>query len=564
MPRHPRPRTRPLTVLAQDPSILRKGQVLTTRLPVPFEATEPGPRGSRIHVVDFDTTSGKLYAPLVLPRFADPYEGVGDPDLLLGDPRFHQQNVYAIAMSTLARFEQALGRRVAWGFDSHVLRIAPHAFAEPNAFYAPSVGALLFGSFRTQGETVHTCLSHDIVVHETTHALLDGLRKGFGTFVSPDQAAFHEGFSDVVALLSVFAQTAVVDRALDDVVGKERWLEPEAVRRDALSRSFLLKLGEQMGKALEGGLADAPGNALRESVGLDPSDVDWDSSEFHAPHRRGEVLVAAVLNAFLDLWMKRLEPSLGGRAVDRDRVVEEGSKAADRLLNILVRSLDYTPPIDLSFSDYLSAVLTADAELWPDDTTYQMRDTLRNAFATYKIQPQTTQQPEPGTWDPPSEPLSYNAVHAGPLREDATEVMRFLWDNWRVLRQEPNADTRVLSVRPCVRVGVDGFVLRETVAEVIEVLQVTVRELRALGMELPTDVPPALEMTLHGGRTLIFDEFGALKYDVGTGVLGRRQKDRIARLWETGQVSALQQGSPFGRIHPQRQLGAANSSAERW
>jgi hypothetical protein len=75
---------------------------------------------------------------------------------------------------------------------------------------------------------VRACLSHDVVVHETTHALLDGLRNGFSTFISEDQAAFHEGFADIVALLSVFAQEPVVDHALDVLAGTEHALEARA------------------------------------------------------------------------------------------------------------------------------------------------------------------------------------------------------------------------------------------------------------------------------------------------------------------------------------------------
>src|SRR5918993_1424458 len=55
---------------------------------------------------------------------------------LLEDPRFHAQNVYAIIMRTLARFEFALGRRVGWSFLGHQLQVAPHAFADANAFYS--------------------------------------------------------------------------------------------------------------------------------------------------------------------------------------------------------------------------------------------------------------------------------------------------------------------------------------------------------------------------------------------------------------------------------------------
>ena len=49
------------------------------------------------------------------------------------------------------------------------------------------------------------------------------------------------------------------------------------------------------------------------------------------------------------------------------RFADEAVKAAQRVLNIAVRALDYLPPVDITFGDYLRALVTADAELVPDD-----------------------------------------------------------------------------------------------------------------------------------------------------------------------------------------------------
>ena len=39
------------------------------------------------------------------------------------------------------------------------------------------------------------------------------------------------------------------------------------------------------------------------------------------------------------------------------------------------------------------------------------------------------------------------------------------WENQDALGVQTDAYAKVISVRPCLRTGVDGFVLRETVAE---------------------------------------------------------------------------------------------------
>ena len=76
--------------------------------------------------------------------YRDPFRRPSN-QTILKNPKFHAQNVYAIVMRTLARFEFALGRRISWGFHGHQLKVAPHAFADANAFYSEDDQALMFG-----------------------------------------------------------------------------------------------------------------------------------------------------------------------------------------------------------------------------------------------------------------------------------------------------------------------------------------------------------------------------------------------------------------------------------
>jgi len=50
-----------------------------------------------------------------------------------------------------------------------------------------------------------------------------------------------------------------------------------------------------------------------------------------------------------------------------DRLAGEASKAAGHVLNMCIRALDCCPPIDLTFGDYLRAIITADADAVRDD-----------------------------------------------------------------------------------------------------------------------------------------------------------------------------------------------------
>jgi hypothetical protein len=417
----PLPRTRKLVIIAQDPSIKDlDGKILTTEVEIPAEELSAGPRGHRVHVVDYDTSTDTFYAPQVyLPPkrgcYFDPFakrlENYG-VEPLLRDPGFHAQNVYAIVMRTLARFEFALGRRVSWGFDGPQIYVAPHAFADANAFYSENDQALAFGYFRVptengDSEPIFTCLSHDVVAHETTHALLDGLRERYTAPSSPEQAGFHEGFADLVAILSVFSLKDVVRTILlstdaDDkprAPVKSHRIPVDFLTEEKLKNSVLLGLAEQMGAELSGVL----GNALRRSVALPPLKPGQppylDSDAFYEPHKCGELLVAAMMSTFLQVWRKRLEKYMEDRSeVDVSVVVDEGAESADHLLTMSIRALDYLPPTDIRFFDYLRALLTSDREMVPDDSKYEYRQKLRDSFKDYGITPPESADPD-GYWD---------------------------------------------------------------------------------------------------------------------------------------------------------------------
>ncbi|MBM3810642.1 MAG: hypothetical protein FJW20_03290 [Acidimicrobiia bacterium] len=516
-PRHP---SRKLTIIAQDPGVRVKGEILTAQVDVPAEPLLPGPRGYRVQVIDYDASSASFHTPARIPSTKDRFLNASS-SRLLKDPAFHAQNVYAIAMRTLARFEFALGRRVGWGFSGHQLQIAPHAFAGPNAFYSPRDRMLAFGYFPGRKGTVYTCLSHDVVAHETAHALLDGLRRRYMEPSSPDQGAFHEGFSDLVALLSVFS----LPRVVESLLGPKR-LQASRLTPERLRSSVLFSLAEQMGEEIAG----ARGMPLRRSATLSPSPRLLKDPEFQEPHRRGEILVAAVMNAFLEIWRTRMR-GLGRTFLDRERVAEEAATTASHLLTLCIRGLDYAPPTDILFSDFLSAILTADREIQPDDSRYQYRETLRQSFASYGIKP--TSKGDHGVWEPPEKTVYTKQTHFESLQRSPEEVFGFLWENRASLGLYRDAHTAVQSVRPCLRIGPDGFLLRETVAEYVQKIKLRAAELRKLKIRRPNDMPLGHEVTLYGGGALIFNEFGQLKFHARNRIDNAgRQSARLAYLWE--------------------------------
>lgn len=554
--RHSLPNSRKLTVIAQDPAVRigrARGRILTTELTIPAEELLDGPCGYRVNVIDYDSSTGILYEPATFERL--PNGGYKDRFLLsadrkkpskrpkgydaslLNDPRFHAQNVYAIAMRTLAQFEFALGRRCAWGSDGHQIHIAPHAFADANAFYSRDDRSIFFGYFAGRdGTPIYTCLAHDVVAHETTHALLDGLRSRFMEPSTPDQAAFHEGFADVVALLSVFSLPDVVGTLLDLNAGGGALIDQRHLDGESLKQSVLFGLAKQMGSELSA----VRGTALRRSIELPPGKPYLsarDYPEFVEPHRRGELLVAALMNAFLAVWLSRLSkigPVKNGQK-DRSIVVQEGARAAGHLLTMSIRAIDYCPPTDLTFSDYLSALLTVDREVVPDDSQFGYRAALLKSFTDYGIEPAGETDVD-GTWKRCNEELIYSRNHFESMLRDPEEVFRFLWENRGPLKIDRNSYVEVQSVRPSIRVGPDGFVLHETVAEYIQILTLQANELKStLGIDPPPDVHPFRRIRIFGGGALIFDEYGQLKFQIANRIENtKRQQARLDYLADTG------------------------------
>jgi Subtilase family len=385
-PPMPDPPYRRLRIYAYDPGGQTKPDmfdVSVATVPVLWETKlEPGPVGEYVEVIDIDPASNMCYAPVSLNHPAVLAQNGLAPSE--SDPRFHQQMVYAVAMRTIDCFERALGRRALWAKREirdrngevrryeyvRRLRIYPHALREANAYYNPEKVALLLGYFRskladgtvTAGASVFASTSHDIIAHETTHALLDGIHPRYAEATNMDMPAFHEAFADIVALLQHFSMPESLMRQIRQTAGK-----PDLAQN-------LGKLARQFGEAT--GLH----GALRSFVGESGQAITKLRSDIEEPHTRGAILVSAVFAAFLTIYRARsadlIRLATNGSGILPDgeisydlgaRLSAEASKTADQVLTMCIRALDYCPPVNLEFGDYLRALVTADRDMVDDD-----------------------------------------------------------------------------------------------------------------------------------------------------------------------------------------------------
>src|SRR6185295_3432725 len=67
-------------------------------------------------------------------------------------------------------------------------------------------------------------------------------------------------------------------------------------------------------------------------------------------------------------------------------LTERAGRLAAQFLTICIRAIDYCPPVDITFGEYLRAVITADADLVPDDQ-FGYREAWIDAFAKRRLYP---------------------------------------------------------------------------------------------------------------------------------------------------------------------------------
>ena len=572
-----RPPFRRLRAYAFDPSLSTRRETavvnhVTVEVPWEFDqetgqdCLRPGPVGEYLEVVDVDPASDCFYAPVDLNH---PYllaqDGLAPSE---GNPQFHQQMVYAVAMTTIRNFERALGRTAFWAprtrqragrgalaesSDEYVprLRIYPHALREANAFYSPTKKALLFGyfpaspadaRFHLPGGMVFTCLSHDVIAHETTHALLDGMHRRLVEPSNPDVLAFHEAFADVVGLFQHFTYPEVLRHQI------------AKTRGDLASENLLGQLAQEFGQA-----TGAHG-ALRDALGaVDQKTGQWERARpeptrmqtVAEPHARGALLVTALFDAFVSIYRARVEDLLriatGGTGVLPagqlhpdlvNRLADEAAKSAKHILTMCIRALDYCPPVDLTFGEYLRALITADHDLVPDDDR-GYRLAVAEAFRQHGIYPRdvrslsvdslrwaepTGQGFEPRVWtmldrlrttvprwshaNSRAELYALLRQHCRNLRNALKEVARQEQDFLGLDLDQPGADFEIRSLRPARRVGPDGQSLTDVVFEVTQqrpgYLDPDLQERVDRGKIGAAELPPS-DFAFRGGCTLVVD-----------------------------------------------------------
>lgn len=614
----PKPVTRELQVYAVDPSSSRSADNKITST-VPWERLAAGPTGRKIAVIDYDGGNSCYYPPAEL----------DDPLLLANDgfnpsesdPRFHQQMVYAIASRTIQMFEVALGREIHWrradhfgeaidhelrkGEDIRVLKLYPHAMQQANAYYSPQAHGILFGYFTAgktgqgrnlPGQLVFTCLSQDIIAHEVTHAIIDGIRTYFMEPTNPDVLAFHEGFADLCALFSHFSQHDALIATIQQTGGRlyQTELAPTAPGPDSSSKkdkgpviaAQMRHMNPLIQLAIQFGQARGETYGLRSALETPPNSDDIHRN-VNDPHFRGSILVAAVFDAFFTVYMQRAKdlfriyrasgiPRIDERNPDLPGPLAEllagyASETAVLFFQLCARSIDYCPPVDLTFGDFLRALITVSKDLDAVDKL-GVRDALMEAFRLRGIYSESASFFSedalclPTDSDLPAIPDlifgSPNGLTTAEQDQNGDVLRAWAKKNRAVLGLDPILPVHVPSFHPVFRTKANGQLRVEMVIEVIQVRRAN----------FDPDVPGTGSFPFRGGVTLIV-EAPELKHEgnrafvaqpprvrfaigrpmTGRGARQREQRQRIFAISLGQAVGNTQDPShfqaDFGRLH---------------
>ena len=560
------PIERPLWVYILDPASvgLQNSGVI---LKVPYEKLLPGPVGARFAVDPKVATEMLKKLDWSERRAKDAQKplDLDQPGLAMsagirpttGDPQFAAQMGYAVCQNVYRTFSLALGRDVTFGpwckraFDrggrTHLL-IQPYAFEEDNAFYDSNTGTLQFGFFINQlaesnliskGNVQQYSLSHDIICHELSHALLDGMRSHFMDDTNIDVPAFHEGFSDLIALLHHFTHVQLVEQAIEETGG--------------VGIHALLQLGRQLGEsdartggsamrsAMDAFIEEARPDGVKDEAWHEFDELDEVSEnrikltlknvEGKECHDRGAVLVAAVMEAMLVVFRKRalpyrrlaraISPS-DSSSLPKELVVlltREVIKLANHFLCMLIRAIDYCPPVDIRFGEFLRALITADRELVPIDE-YDYRGALIRAFRRRGVTFANVLDLSEDSlcWAPPWTPLSQlhdlafsklKLDDSGKAAVDMAEMLRWT-DVIEKYFSENESRYAVFGLMPVNKpygsITIESINLTSRLTRRKEVVRGVVIEL--------TQIRFGLKSKFVGGATVILDESGTVRYVV--------------------------------------------------
>ncbi len=337
-----------------------------------------GPVSRRVAILDFDEDNGELLEPI---KFHPPtaHRKLGRYDIPShpspSNRNFQRVSVFSTILKTIRAFERedVLGRELTWAFDGPQLLVIPRAGKWANAFYERESRSLQFFHFESEsqpGREIFTSLSHDIVTHEAGHAILDGIAPSLYDAITPQALALHEAIADLTSLVMSLESGVLRRTVLDQMNG--RIDAPTAISRVAEEFGCALGEGKLHLRSLWNEKTLNPSDRSRDEHG-EPNLVSRSS-----PHDLSQVASGALYRLLVRLHEMQIDRLTEGiddpEELKRQRFSRSGEAlavAAKIFRRIVMRSLDYLPPGEISFADFGRAIISADWSSNPDEPEYR-------------------------------------------------------------------------------------------------------------------------------------------------------------------------------------------------
>jgi len=338
-----------------------------------------GPTSERIAVVDYDVDSNKLVKPAA--KWDDKKRcfigGDNLPiDVSTESACFRQVNVWAIVHDTLSLFQhpKVMGRFIPWAFEGNRIIVVPNAGYASNALYDRSSKSLQFYRFGYEPNEMYTCLSHDIVAHETGHAILDGIRPFYNEISSIQTSSFHEFLADITSIITALRFNEVRYEVVLQTGGN--------LDKVNFVGDLAEILGEYNGELFEGELQTRSYlRTAHNNLTMSYLNNNWSC------HDCSKVLTGALYEILSKITRKQMELqdlirkqiALKDEKEKANSVVEVLWEAITHFTRIALRALDFCPPVDIQFIDYAKALLRADEIAFPVDAL-NYRKIIREVF----------------------------------------------------------------------------------------------------------------------------------------------------------------------------------------
>jgi len=395
-----------------------------------------GPVTPRVAVLDFDTDTGKLRPGA---RFIPQGRGktvscfdievpeTDDEQVLMKafeSDSFIQVNLFATVMKTIRFFEStdALGRPVTWAFDSQQLLVVPRAGLLANAFYERESGSLQFFYCPSSvGHMIYTALSPDIIVHETAHAILDGIAPDLYHAARTQSIALHEAIADLAAIVLTLLN--------EKIIFSLRYISSGKLN----IKAALSKVAEEFGSEIRRDVGADCLRVLRNRRKLDSSSVDLAD-----PYEVSEVLSGAMYQVFMHY--------ANGNGSEHPSTSQDILKSGGKFARLIFRGLDYLPPGEASLADFARAVIAADMAF------HGCKRIEQQWLASELVARKVVEQENDLEADSDFVGRRLNGVRCHEIFESDAVAERFAEDYRELLRIPAQADFKVQQRRKRIRV----------------------------------------------------------------------------------------------------------------